>query len=112
MGFELFCPPSPLKNGLWGKKFVNIKKIEVVPNCLKWRENWSKMMLNFLPPPPFEKWMMKGVKILINMVVDVMMKLEGMLMEVVSWMIEVVGMMMHHGNNDEDGCEHDQIGCE
>ena len=41
-----------------------------------------------------------------------MMKLEGMLMEVVSWMIEVVGMMMHHGNNDEDGCEHDQIGCE
>ena len=71
-----------------------------------------KTDVEFSAPPPFEKWMMKGVKILINMVVDVMMKLEGMLMEVVSWMIEVVGMMMHHGNNDEDGCEHDQIGCE
>ena len=41
---------TPLKNRIKkGTKhfFVKMKKIKVVQNCLKWRENWSKL---FSPP--------------------------------------------------------------
>ena len=32
-----------------------MKKIKVVRNGMKWRENWSKKMLGFLAPPPQQK---------------------------------------------------------
>ena len=40
------------------KNLVKMKKIKVVPNWLKWRENWSEIffgLFNHPPPPPPEK---------------------------------------------------------
>ena len=35
------------------KKFLSkMKKNKVFQNCLKWRENWSKIILEVLSPPP------------------------------------------------------------
>ena len=32
-----------------------MRKIKVVQNCLKWRENWSKMIFEFFSPHPTKK---------------------------------------------------------
>ena len=34
------------------KNLVKMKKIKVVPNWLKWRENWSKISFRFFGPTP------------------------------------------------------------
>ena len=43
-----------VKNGS-KTKFVKNEKINVVENCLKWQENWSKMSFGFFSPPPKKK---------------------------------------------------------
>ena len=44
--------PSPKKFGGVQNFLLKIKKIKVVQNCLKWRENWSKIIFESLPPSP------------------------------------------------------------
>ena len=48
-------PPPPRKNcgkKAFGKKLKNSK---VVQKCLKWRENWMKMIFDFFDPPSLKK---------------------------------------------------------
>ena len=46
-------PPTKKKNGGAYNKFLSkMKKNKVVQNCLNWRENWSKMILELVSPPP------------------------------------------------------------
>ena len=44
--------PPPKKKNIWGaykNLLLKRKKIKVVQNCLKWRDNWLKMCLYFSP---------------------------------------------------------------
>ena len=51
-----FQPPHPKK--IWGDVqnfFVKNEKIKVVQNCLKWQENWSKMIFWIFDSPLHQK---------------------------------------------------------
>ena len=39
------------------KNDIKNQKIKVVPNCLKWREKWLKLIFGFFNPPPPPKKM-------------------------------------------------------
>ena len=47
-------PPFPTKKENRVPTKINVKneKIKVVQNCLKWRENWSKMIFGLFSPHP------------------------------------------------------------
>ena len=45
----------PKKIWVCGIILSNMIQIKVVPNCLKCRENWSKIVFEFLEPPPPKK---------------------------------------------------------
>ena len=44
----------------WRENWPKTKKIKVVQNHLKWRENWSKMIFGFVAPPPQKKIKIKN----------------------------------------------------
>ena len=53
-----FGLPPPTKKIIWGAYNIFLsktKKIKVVQNCLKWRENWSKTSFGLFKPPPPKK---------------------------------------------------------
>ena len=65
MILNFLTPPPPKKKGWGGEKISGQKwqKIKVVPNFLKWRDNWSKMIFWFFdPPPPKKKFSQKWQK--------------------------------------------------
>ena len=45
---QFLAPPPPHRKKLW----LEIKTIKVVPNWLKWREKWSKMIFNIFGTTP------------------------------------------------------------
>ena len=47
-----FLAPPHKKIGYLNTFLSKMKKKKVVENCLKWRENWSKMIFGFSCPPP------------------------------------------------------------
>ena len=53
--FTLFSPPPPKKKNNWGAYKICLSKMKIVQNCLKWRENWLKMILKLFSPPPKKK---------------------------------------------------------
>ena len=53
--FWTFKPPPKKNWGAYTFFLSKMKKIKVVKNCLKWRENWLKTIFGFFPPPPEKK---------------------------------------------------------
>ena len=46
-------PPSPMTK--WGQKNWQNDINQSCQICMRWRENWSKLFSDFLPPPRFTK---------------------------------------------------------
>ena len=55
-----FCgTPPPKKKIIWGAYtffLSKMKKLKIVQNCLKGRENWSKTSFGLFSPPPRKIW--------------------------------------------------------
>ena len=63
---KFWCTPPQKKEIGYLQKNWSTEKIKVVQNCLKWRENWSKMIFGFLSPPPPQKNRVPNKKIVKN----------------------------------------------
>ena len=53
--FDFLGPPPEKICWPYKKYWSKMKKIKVVHNCLKWRENWRKTSFRLINPPPPKK---------------------------------------------------------
>ena len=53
--FGLFSPPPKINLEGVQQIFVKNEKIKVFQNCLKWRENWTKIRFETCSPPASKK---------------------------------------------------------